>query len=101
MFITELLVIDINRYKYTFYTINKDYIIIRKGKFITKKTFIPIKQIKYITIINGPLLNRYKLANIVFATGASSHEIEGLDFEVANDIKENILSIIEVKYNGN
>ncbi|GGO02096.1 PH domain-containing protein [Saccharibacillus kuerlensis] len=63
---------------------------IRKGLFFITETLIPMTKVQHVELESGPILRKYKLAELKIVTAATTHRIAGLKTEEAESLKQTI-----------
>lgn len=84
------------RMKYTAYEIYENELEIQKGMFIIKRIIIPMVRVQHVTTEVGPLLRRYGLSTVNISTAATTHEIEGLEHHVAEELRDKIVYLARI-----
>ncbi|OWA37453.1 hypothetical protein B9G55_05205 [Saccharibacillus sp. O16] len=72
------------------FAIMEEEIEIRKGLFFISETLIPMTKVQHVKLESGPILRKYKLAEIKIVTAATTHSIAGLKSEEAENFKRMI-----------
>lgn len=70
------------------YEVSEDYLDIAKGIIWRKRYTIPFIRVQNTDTRQGPILRAFKLASVTVSTAAKEHEIPGLDFEVAEQLRD-------------
>ena len=83
------------------YAISTDRVLIKNGIFLFKISNIPVVRIQHVSLSQGPISRLYKLAKVTIHTASGSFTIEGLDFEVANEISEHLKTKLTDRLNSN
>jgi membrane protein YdbS with pleckstrin-like domain len=97
--VLELLAVPY-RYRFSGYRISDQAVEISSGWLFKKQLAIPIARVQNVTLKAGPLLQMYGLQQVVVATAASSHDIEGLTPAAAKQLRDIIMArALEVKGN--
>jgi membrane protein YdbS with pleckstrin-like domain len=97
--VIELLAVPY-RYRFSGYRISDRAVEISSGWLFKKQLAIPIGRVQNVTLKAGPLLQLNDLQQVVVATAASSHDIEGLTPEEATRLRDLIMTrALEVKGN--
>jgi membrane protein YdbS with pleckstrin-like domain len=78
------------RYRIWRYKINETSIQIQKGILFKTKILIPMGKVQHVGAKQGPILKKYQLYSVTFATAAGSHDIPGLSEETADSIRKEI-----------
>ncbi|MDO3412267.1 PH domain-containing protein [Saccharibacillus sp. CPCC 101409] len=77
-------------YKRFGFAVFEEEIEIRKGLFFITETLIPMTKVQHVELESGPILRRYKLAEIRIVTAATTHTIAGLKSDEAERLKRTI-----------
>jgi membrane protein YdbS with pleckstrin-like domain len=86
------------RYAFSGYRITNTAVEMSSGFIFKKHIAIPIARIQNVTLEAGPLMQWQKLEQVVIATAATSHDIEGVEPEVAAKLRDRIMKrAIEVQ----
>lgn len=85
---TTLAKLDYENYSYTF---DDQGIKVVQGIFFKTKEFLPYNTIQDVTLEKGPILSRFKLANVEIKGINSRVSIIAIEEELAEKIKESIL----------
>lgn len=97
--VVELLAVPY-RYRFSGYRISDRAVEMSSGWLFKKQLAIPIARVQNVTLKAGPLLQMYGLQQVVVATAADSHDIEGLDPQAAAKLRDLIMArALEVKGN--
>ncbi|KTD85181.1 PH domain-containing protein [Paenibacillus etheri] len=86
----ELYWIPMWKYRIWRYKVNETSIQIQKGILFKKKILIPMGKVQHVGAKQGPILKKYGLYTVTFATAVGSHDIPGLNEESANSIRREI-----------
>ncbi|XOK62080.1 PH domain-containing protein [Paenibacillus elgii] len=92
----QIVIIPQIRYKRWSYEISEQVIELYHGIWSLKRTLIPMVRIQHVDMKQGPLLRRYGLATVTFATAAGSHRIPALPEQKADRIRQQIAAYAEV-----
>ena len=87
-YIVWLVVLPPIRYVRWRYELSEDYLDIAKGIIWRKRYTIPFIRVQNTDTRQGPILRAFKLASVTVATAAKEHVIPGLDFEVAEQLRD-------------
>lgn len=88
------------RYRFSGFRISDRAVEISAGWLFKKQMAIPIARVQNVTLKAGPLLQMYGLQQVVVATAADSHDIEGLTPETALKLRDAIMArALEVRDN--
>ena len=88
IYIVWLVVLPPIRYVRWRYEVSEDYLDIAKGIVWRKRYTIPFIRVQNTDTRQGPILRAFKLASVTVATAAKEHVIPGLDFEVAEQLRD-------------
>ena len=84
-------------YRQWSYLITPDRIEIKKGIIFHSVRVIPISRIQHVMVSEGPLARHFKLASVTIHTAGGSMAIEGLAAETAQEICENLKTVVNRK----
>lgn len=70
------------------YSLSEDYLDIAKGIIWRKRYIIPFIRVQNTDTRQGPILRAFGLASVTVATAAGEHEIPGLEFSVAEEVRD-------------
>ena len=70
------------------YELSSDYLDIAKGIVWRKRFVIPFIRVQNTDTRQGPILRMFGLASVTVATAAGEHEIPGLAFDVAEQLRD-------------
>ena len=70
------------------YEISDDYLDIAKGIIWRKRYIIPFIRVQNTDTRQGPILRAFGLASVTVSTAAKEHSIPGLDYEVAEQLRD-------------
>ncbi len=87
-YIVWLVVLPPIRYVRWRYELSEDYLDIAKGIVWRKRYTIPFIRVQNTDTRQGPILRAFKLASVTVSTAAKEHEIPGLDFEIAEQLRD-------------
>lgn len=76
------------RYARWRYEVSEDYLDIAKGIVWRKRYTIPFIRVQNTDTRQGPILRAFGLASVTVATAAHEHEIPGLQFETAEQLRD-------------
>ncbi len=99
--IINLIVYPVVEYRQWAYLITADRIEIKKGIFFHSTRIVPISRIQHVTVAEGPLARLYHLASVTINTAGGSMKIEGLAKETAEEICENLKTVVNRKVQTN
>ena len=88
IYVVWLAVLPPIRYARWRYEVSEEYLDIAKGIVWRKRYTIPFIRVQNTDTRQGPILRAFKLASVTVATAAKEHEIPGLDFEVAEQLRD-------------
>ncbi|WP_170173460.1 PH domain-containing protein [Secundilactobacillus silagei] len=81
------------RYRFWRYRISERDVEIESGFFFHQQTAIPINRIQNVTLEAGPILQWQKLQTVSIETAATSHKIESVLPETAQQLKQQIMAL--------
>lgn len=87
-YVVWLVVLPPIRYVRWRYEVSEDYLDIAKGIIWRKRYTIPFIRVQDTDTRQGPILRAFKLASVTVSTAAKEHVIPGLDFEVAEQLRD-------------
>lgn len=87
-YVVWLVVLPPIRYARWRYEVSDEYLDIAKGIVWRKRYTIPFIRVQNTDTRQGPILRAFKLASVTVSTAAKEHEIPGLDFEVAEQLRD-------------
>ena len=84
------------------YALREDDLLFRKGLLVRKQVAVPYGRMQLIDISRGPIARAYGLAGLTFHTAASSANvsIEGLEAEVAEELRDRLVALAETRRAG-
>ncbi|MCQ4085501.1 PH domain-containing protein [Saccharibacillus sp. JS10] len=82
--------VPVIRYNRLEFAVFEEEIEIRKGLFFMKETLIPMTKVQHVELENGPILRKYRLAELKIVTAATTHTIAGLKADEAEQLKRTI-----------
>ncbi|WP_127850190.1 PH domain-containing protein [Lacticaseibacillus hulanensis] len=86
------------RYAFSGYRITDTAVEMSSGLFFKKHVAIPIAKIQNVTLKAGPLMQAQHLEQVVIATAATDHDIEGVEPQTAAKLRDRIMArAIEVR----
>ena len=88
VYIVWLVVLPPIRYARWRYEVSEDYLDIAKGIVWRKRYTIPFIRVQNTDTRQGPILRMFKLASVTVSTAAKEHEIPGLEFETAEQLRD-------------
>ncbi|WP_125589178.1 PH domain-containing protein [Companilactobacillus jidongensis] len=77
------------------YYIDDRQVQLHSGYFFRKQIIIPIARVQNVTLKQGPILRWKNLQKIVIVTAAGKSEIDGIDSEQADQLKETIMKLAQ------
>ena len=87
-YVVWLVVLPPIRYARWRYEVSEDYLDIAKGIIWRKRYTIPFIRVQNTDTRQGPILRMFKLASVTVSTAAKEHEIPGLEFETAEQLRD-------------
>lgn len=87
-YIVWLVVLPPIRYARWRYEVSPEYLDIAKGIIWRKRYTIPFIRVQNTDTRQGPILRAFKLASVTVSTAAKEHEIPGLDFDIAEELRD-------------
>lgn len=72
------------------YAINEKEIDLKRGVLFKTRTLIPLSRVQHVDTRQGPLLRWYNLSTVTISTAATTHEIPGLDTQLADRVRRQI-----------
>ena len=88
VYIVWLVVLPPIRYARWRYEVSEDYLDIAKGIIWRKRYTIPFIRVQNTDTRQGPILRAFGLASVTVATAAKEHEIPGLQFDAAEQLRD-------------
>ena len=88
VYIVWLVVLPPIRYMRWRYEVSEDYLDIAKGIIWRKRYTIPFIRVQNTDTRQGPILRAFGLASVTVATAAKEHEIPGLQFDAAEQLRD-------------
>lgn len=77
-------------WKHWRYAIDEKEIDLKRGVIIKTRTLIPLSRVQHVDTRQGPLLRWYNLSTVTISTAATTHEIPGLDTQLADRVRRKI-----------
>lgn len=80
-------------YLYTWYWLTDEGLYIQRGVIWRRKTLVPRNRIQHTDVAQGPLQRKFNLAKLVVYTAGTrdaSVPLDGLSFDVANGLREQL-----------
>ena len=84
------------RWKIWRYEVREQEIEIQSGLFVVKRTLIPMVRVQHVDTEQGPILRKYKLANISISSAATTHTIPLLQLKDADMLRTKISDLARV-----
>ncbi|GHP14902.1 membrane protein [Lentilactobacillus fungorum] len=81
------------RYSFWLYTLTDDAVELRSGFIFRRLVSIPIARVQDVTLSAGPILQSQKLQEVRIATASTSHKIDGLQPEVGEQLRKQIMAL--------
>ncbi|AQW20917.1 hypothetical protein PL11_002785 [Lentilactobacillus curieae] len=80
-------------YRYAFfrYQLTEDAVQIQKGFIFRERVSVPIARVQDVKIEQGPILRSQNLQSVTVTTASTNHAIDGLEPEVAEQLREQIM----------
>ncbi len=94
--IVWLVVLPPIRYARWRYQLSEDYLDIAKGIIWRKRFVIPFIRVQNTDTRQGPIQRAFGLASVTVATAAGEHEIPGLAFEVAEQLRDKAAELARI-----
>ena len=88
VYIVWLVVLPPIRYARWRYEVSEDYLDIAKGIIWRKRYTIPFIRVQNTDTRQGPILRAFGLASVTVSTAAHGHEIPGLQFDTAEQLRD-------------
>ena len=88
VYVVWLVVLPPIRYMRWRYEVSEDYLDIAKGIVWRKRYTIPFIRVQNTDTRQGPILRAFGLASVTVATAAKEHEIPGLQFDAAEQLRD-------------
>ncbi len=88
LYVLCLVILPPIRYVRWRYEVTPEYLDIAKGIIWRKRYTIPFIRVQNTDTRQGPILRAFHLASVTVSTAAEEHEIPGLDFEVADQLRD-------------
>jgi len=92
----EIFIFPRLRWKRWRYEVHEHEIDIQRGMFVVRRTIVPMVRVQHVDTSQGPLLRKYRLANVSISTAATIHEIPALDIEEAEQLRDRISILARV-----
>jgi membrane protein YdbS with pleckstrin-like domain len=81
------------RYSFWLYTLTDDAVELRSGFIFRRLVSIPIARVQDVTLSAGPILQSQKLQEVRIVTASTSHKIDGLQPEVGEQLRKQIMAL--------
>ncbi len=81
------------RYRLFWYAISPAEVDLRNGWLILRRTVVPMNRVQHLTVSQGPLAVRFKLAKISIHTAAGEITLEPLDHAEAEELRIRIAAL--------
>ena len=94
--IVWLVVLPPIRYMRWRYEVSQDYLDIAKGIVWRKRYTIPFIRVQNTDTRQGPILRMFGLASVTVSTAAKEHAIPGLDFSVAEQLRDRAAELARI-----
>ena len=96
IYIVWLVVLPPIRYARWRYEVSDNYLDIAKGIVWRKRYTIPFIRVQNTDTRQGPILRAFNLASVTVSTAAKEHEIPGLDFETAEQLRDRAAELARI-----
>lgn len=80
-------------YDYTWYWLTDEGLYIQRGVLWRRKTLVPRNRIQHTDVAQGPLQRHFSIAKLIVYTAGTrdaSVTLDGLQFSIANDLREQL-----------
>ncbi|MGX7030371.1 PH domain-containing protein [Vagococcus zengguangii] len=84
------------RYRFHRYEVTPEDLAFQNGYIFRATTYVPINRIQHIETKQGPFLRQANLMAVTIHTAATSHSVEGLTVEQAQELRQQIITMIKV-----
>lgn len=81
------------RYRFWQYRITDDAVEMQSGFIFRERVAIPISRVQNVTLSAGPILQWQKMQKVTVATASSSHTIDGLNDDIASQLRDQIMKL--------
>lgn len=81
------------RYRTFWYAISPEEVDLRHGWFILRRTVVPMNRVQHLTVSQGPLAVRFRLAKISIHTAAGEITLQPLDHDEAEELRVRITAL--------
>jgi membrane protein YdbS with pleckstrin-like domain len=78
------------------YEIKEVEIELQRGVWVSRRTVVPIVKIQHVDTVQGPLMRKLRLMEVIFYTAAGPLTIPGLEPDLANSIRNQVASLARV-----
>lgn len=78
------------------YEIFEQEIYIQYGILVVSKTLVPMIRVQHVDTKQGPILKRFRLANVTISTAATTHEIPALKENDASALRDRLAELAKV-----
>ena len=78
------------------YEIKEVEIELQRGVLVSRRTVVPIVKIQHVDTVQGPLMRKLRLMEVIFYTAAGPLTIPGLEPDLANSIRNQVASLARV-----
>ncbi|TLQ19033.1 hypothetical protein FEZ41_08305 [Lentilactobacillus parafarraginis] len=96
--LTAELILVPYRYAFWRYELTADAVKLQSGYIFNKLVSIPIARVQDVTLSAGPILQSQKLQSVEITTASTSHKIDGLTPNVAEQLRQQIMKMaVEVQ----
>lgn len=79
------------------YDLDEEFLYLQFGIWNRTEQLIPMTKIQAVSLTQGPLMRKYKLASLSVETMGSSHAIPALPKETATQLRERIAQFAKIK----
>lgn len=87
------------RYAFSHYQITATAVYLKSGYIFRTEESIPIIRIQNVTLEAGPLLQHWQLQKLNVETASTTHTIEGITIDTANQLRDQILQLAQEAQN--
>ncbi|KRM58542.1 hypothetical protein FD44_GL000507 [Secundilactobacillus malefermentans DSM 5705 = KCTC 3548] len=88
------------RYRFWRYQISETDVELQSGFVFRKRVSVPIGRVQDVKLVAGPLLQWQKLQKVVIETASTSHDIDGLELEAAENLRAQIIQLAKEARNA-
>jgi len=82
------------RWKHWRYRISEQEIDMMRGIIVIKRTLVPINRVQHVDTRQGPIYKLFGLSSVTISTAATTHEIPALNDEIADDLRNQISTLV-------